>query len=166
MRPTFVMPQVDNSITEIHIRDPLLLTKLIRCVRVDLRGYRASHLMKIVCIFHNPSTSIGADVLQLFDICPAALISIRETSRPVLNWAQISLKAHLRGQPMVIGLTLASPASTDQTGKTLRFKIRHGCIERQSTLSQAQTATCIHVPSISRPSSHLKATTLMAWPPR
>jgi hypothetical protein len=165
MRPTFMLPQVDNSITEIHIRDPLPLTKRIRCARVDLRGSRASHLMKIVCNFRSPSTFIGADVFQLFDICPAALISIREASRPALNWAHMSLKALTRGQPMVTGLAMASPASTDQTGKILRCKIRHGCIESRSILSQARTATCIHVPSISRPSSHLKATTLMARPP-
>jgi hypothetical protein len=51
MLPTFAMPQADNSITEILIGDLLPLTKLLRCVRVDPRGSRVSHLTKIVRTF-------------------------------------------------------------------------------------------------------------------
>jgi hypothetical protein len=61
MLPTFAMPQVDNSITEIYIEDLLPLKKFLRCARVDLRGYRVSHLTKIVRTFCNMTIQVGTD---------------------------------------------------------------------------------------------------------
>jgi hypothetical protein len=52
---------VDNSITEIRIAEVLPLTNSLRCVRVDRRGSRVSHLTKIVRTFRNMTRQVGAD---------------------------------------------------------------------------------------------------------
>jgi hypothetical protein len=149
VRTASVMPQADNSITEIRIAEVLPLTTLLRCVRVDRRGFRVSHLTETVRTFYNKIFQAGADTLQHFNTCPVVLLSIREHSRRAPNWGQ------MLGSPLptrsTIGrsmtLTLISTPGAGKSYKACRDWIESRQIHR-ITLLQALAAIYIHRRSI------------------
>jgi hypothetical protein len=65
---------------------------------------------------------------------------------------------------------MASPISTDETGKSLNCKTHQEYIESRRTLGRSPPQVLmdifIHVHSTSRPYSHLKVTALAARPPQ